>query len=608
MEKYVHYCWFGGKPLPKLAKKCIKSWKKFLPDYEIIEWNESNVNLEECPFIKGAYENKKWAFVADYARTVAIYNMGGIYFDTDMLLKKPIDFLLEDETFLGIEGSFMVATGVWGAKNKKSYFAKKMLDFYQSLDCFDTTNLFKISIPRIMTKFLNEEGLDHTSNEIQKLNHGIVIYPREYFYPLSFNFKDNVFTKNTCMIHYYDASWFDNKAKLRLFFERKLGEKNTKRLAKTYMSVRRLGGLIVKKFFYNPAKFFKYNYLTGGGYKEKLNVSIEILNNISGDYIVMHNPEWLGTTNATIELFNENRVPCGEFLRKKDMKKFANLILDKGIKQVIFSAMCIGWKDLAYYLKRKNPNILIKAFWHGSISQVSESYGWDRNLELIDMSKDGTLTTFGTCKESLIKFYENLGINTKFIMNNVILNDKINHNEPKNIVIGLYAAKKDDWRKNLFAQIAAVSLIKNATIDIIPMDSEAATFASNLGLKVTGINKPISREELLKRMSNNTINLYVTFSECAPMLPIESFEVGTICLTGNNHHYFKNTELEKYLVISNEESPIRIAENINLCIKNKEKVLKLYKEWKKQNDKNSLISVEEFIKDGIGGINVRKDK
>ena len=348
-----------------------------------------------------------------------------------------------------------------------------------------------------------------------------------------------------------------------------------------------------------PAKYFKYTYLNDGKYKKGLNNTFSSLNNIDGDYIVMHNPDWLGVTSATIELFDSNRVPCGEFLRKRDMKKFAKCVLKKQIKQVIFSAMCIGWKDLAYYLKKKNPDIVFKVFWHGSISQVSEPYGWARNIELIDMCKDGTIKTFGTCKESLVNFYENLGINTKFIMNNIVLDKNIQHEEPKKTVIGLYAAKKDDWRKNLFAQIAAVSLIKNATIDIIPMDHEAATFASNLGLKVTGINKPLPRDELLKRMSKNTMNLYVTFSECAPMLPIESFEVGTICLTGNNHHYFKNTELEKYLVVDNEESPVEIAKKIKLCIKNKEEVLNLYTEWKKENDKNSQISAIEFIKDGM---------
>ena len=602
-KKYIHYCWFGGKPLPKLANKCIKSWEKYLPDYEIIEWNESNVDLEECPFIKEAYENKKWAFVADYARTVALYKMGGIYFDTDMLIKKPIDFLLDDETFLGLEDSFMVNAAVWGEKNPKSYFATKMLEFYKSQEHFDLNNMFSASIPRVITKILNEEGLDHTSNEIQHLKHGITVYPREYFYPLSFNFKDNVFTDNTCMIHYFDASWFGKKEKFRVKLDRTIGQKNVKRLAKVYKKARRAGGFVIKKTLYKPAKYFKYTYLNKGKYNETLTKAIESLNKIKGDYIVMHNPEWLGITSATIELFNENRVPCGEFLRKKDMRKFANVVLEKNIKQVVFSAMCIGWKDLAYYLKKKNPNIIIKVFWHGSISQVSEPYGWERNIELIDMSKDGTITTFGTCKESLVKFYENLGINTKLIMNNVILKEKIKHNEPKEIVIGLYAAKKDDWRKNLFAQIAAVSLIKDATIDIIPMDYEAATFATNLGLKVTGIDKPIPRDQLLKRMANNTMNLYVTFSECAPMLPIESFEVGTICLTGNNHHYFKNTELEKYLVIDNEESPVEISKKIELCIKNKDKVMKLYKDWKKQNDKNSIKSAKEFINDGMGDSN-----
>ena len=94
-KKYIHYCWFGDKPLPKLAKKCIESWKKYLPDYELKEWNESNSNVEECPFIKEAYENKKWAFVADYVRTKAMYEYGGIYFDTDMEIIKPIEDYLE---------------------------------------------------------------------------------------------------------------------------------------------------------------------------------------------------------------------------------------------------------------------------------------------------------------------------------------------------------------------------------------------------------------------------------------------------------------------------------------------------------------------------------
>ncbi len=594
MEKYIHYCWFGNNPLPKLAKKCIESWKKYLPDYEIIKWDENNTDLDACNFVREAYENKKWAFVADYARTKAIYDMGGIYFDLDMMVTKPIDFLLEDETFLGVEDSFMVNSAVWGAKEKHSYFAKKMLDYYNNLEHFDSNDMFKMSIPRIMTRFLNEMGFDHTKNEIQKLDHGITIYPREYFYPLAFDFKNNLFTKNTCMIHYFDASWFSKKEKFLVSLKRKFGEKNVNNCLKAYKGVRRAGGFVIKRTLYKPAKYFKLVYLSDGKYKKDINDTISFLNEAK-DIIVFHNPDWLGVTSATIELFDSYRVPCREILRKSDVKKIGDTILNKGVKQVIFSAMCAGWKDLGYYLKRKNPNIKLKVFWHGSLSQVSEPYGWERNMELIRMSKDGTLDVFGTCKESSISFYENLGIKTHFLKNTVNLSEKIKENKNENVTIGLYAAKKDDWRKNLFAQIAAVSLIKDVVIDIIPFDPEAASIARMLGLKVTGVEKALPREELLKRMAKNTVNLYVTFSECAPMLPIESFEVGTVCITGNNHHYFKNTDLEEYLVVNNEESPLAIAKKIEDAIKNEKVILDKYKKWKKNYDKESAISAKEFI-------------
>ena len=138
MKKYIHYCWFGGKPLPKLAKKCIKSWKKYLPDYEIIRWDESNVNLDECPFIRDAYKSKKWAFVADYARTKALYNYGGIYFDTDMEITKNIDYLFENKTFLGVEDSGKIAVGVWYENKEKNYLPTKLLEFYNLCDWFET--------------------------------------------------------------------------------------------------------------------------------------------------------------------------------------------------------------------------------------------------------------------------------------------------------------------------------------------------------------------------------------------------------------------------------------------------------------------------------------
>ena len=215
------------------------------------------------------------------------------------------------------------------------------------------------------------------------------------------------------------------------------------------------------------------------------------------------------------------------------------------------------------YLKDNNSKIKVKTFWHGSHSQVSEPYGWARNIEIIELHKQGIIDVMATCKESIIRFYKNEGYNTTFIRNNVILPNKIVGKPPKNkIKIGIYAAKSDDWRKNLFAQLAAASLIPNVVVDMVPLNSEAKKFAKEIGLKLEGLDKPVPREELLERMSNNTLNLYVTFSECAPMLPIESFEVGVPCISGNNHHYFKNHELENYIIVKNEESSVDIAKQI----------------------------------------------
>lgn len=595
MSKYIHYCWFGGKPLPKLAKKCIKSWKKYLPDYEIIEWNENNVDLEECPFIKEAYENKKWAFVADYARTKAIYEMGGIYFDTDMMITKDISFLLDKGTFLGVEDSMMVNAAVWGASKPKTYFAKRMLDFYKAQDHFDINNIYKMSIPRIITRILDEFGFDPSINEVQVFHKDIYIYPRPYFYPLSFDFKDNKFTNETCMVHYFDATWIPKNEQIEMKLIRKFGAKPVAFALKIYRFLKRNIKKAIKLCLFPVVLYRRYKRKISDKYISNLNNALEDIKNIKKDYLVMHNPEWLGVTSATIELF-DSRVRCGELLRKKDIKKVKEAILLSGVKQVVFSAMALGWKELAIDLKKEKSDIKIKVFWHGSNSQVSEPYGWARNIEIIELHKEGIIDVFASCKESILNFYKNEGYKTMLVRNTVRLPRKITGKPLKDgIRIGIYAAKCDDWRKNLFAQLAAASLIPNAVVDMVPLNPEAKTFADEIGLKLEGLDKPIPRKDLLKRMANNTINLYVTFSECAPMLPVESFEVGVPCISGNNHHYFKGQKLEDYIIVKNEENSVEIAKQIKKCLDNKNEVMKLYKKWKKENDALSKQSVKDFL-------------
>ena len=598
-NKYIHYCWFGDKPLPKLAKKCIQSWKKYLPDYEIIKWSEENFDINECPFVKEAYEKKKYAFVADYARTKALKEMGGIYFDTDMEVTKNIDDLFISDTFLGVEDTGYVAVGVWYEKNKNALIPTKLLKIYKDMPGFDLENMADFSIPKLISNILNEKGLEYGSNEIQKLEGSIYIYPRDYFYPYSYNRDNNKFTDNTRMIHYYDASWIPLKERIENGMVRRMGTKKTYLILEIYRRImyyirKVLRIALFPVIIYRKVKQKKAKITDK--YKNRINETIENIKKYNNeDYIVLYNKEWLGVTSATKELFT-NIIDCGELYRSKDIKLVGNAILDSNINQVIFSSFAIGDKELVKYLKRHNNKIKIKTYWHGSHSQVLDSYGWERNKEIIDLHKHKFIDVMASCKESLQNFYKNEGFNSYFLTNKVTTDVKPeNKKNKKEIRIGLYAAKCDDWRKNMFSQMAAVSLIDNAILDMVPLNDTAKEFAKTIGLKIDGIEKSISRDELLKRMSNNNINLYVTYSECAPMLPLESFEMNVPCITGNNHHYFTNTELEKYLVVNDEESPIEIKNKIEKCIENEDAIKKLYKTFKNDNLKKAKESVDKYI-------------
>lgn len=221
-NKIIHYCWFGGKPLSKLTQKCIKSWKKYLPDFEIKQWNETNVDLNECQFIKQAYEQKKWAFVADYTRFKALEQYGGLYLDTDMEITADISKYLQNDFFVGKEDSNMANAAVVWVKNKQDKHIKEILKIYKSYDKFNQTgDIYAVSVPRILSNYLEKYGFDRKNDNIQKLDEGtIYVYPMEYFYPLSYDYQHNKFTKNSCMIHHFDATWASGYEKMTLFLRR----------------------------------------------------------------------------------------------------------------------------------------------------------------------------------------------------------------------------------------------------------------------------------------------------------------------------------------------------------------------------------------------------
>ncbi|HFI0315167.1 TPA: glycosyltransferase family 32 protein [Streptococcus suis] len=208
IPKKIHYCWFGGNPLPESVKKCKESWKKFCPDYEIIEWNESNYNVHKMPFISDAYTAKKYAFVSDYARLDIIYNEGGIYLDTDVELIRPLDALLSHSAFMGMELIGEVNTGLGFGAEKYHRFIGENRDVYLK-ETFNTSNL--VTCVELTTNLLVTKGLEK-NNSIQIID-GVTIYPMEYFCPYNMETRKTSLTENTYSIHHYDATWYGSGLK-----------------------------------------------------------------------------------------------------------------------------------------------------------------------------------------------------------------------------------------------------------------------------------------------------------------------------------------------------------------------------------------------------------
>lgn len=221
MHKIIHYCWFGNNPLPPLALKCIASWKEFLPEYEIKEWNEDNFDVNIIPYTAEAYAAGKYAFVSDYARFWILYNYGGVYFDTDVEIIKPIDDILKRGAFMGAQGhcngilcgqkepgiNLTVAPGLGLAVESGHPLLKELLSMYDGERYVtDDGAVNNKTIVYYTTIVLARHGLKKDTDEIQCVD-GIYIYPEEYFNPISIITERMHITPNTRSIHWFMASW-----------------------------------------------------------------------------------------------------------------------------------------------------------------------------------------------------------------------------------------------------------------------------------------------------------------------------------------------------------------------------------------------------------------
>ncbi|TNU75055.1 glycosyltransferase family 32 protein, partial [Lactococcus cremoris] len=141
IPKVIHYCWFGGQPLPESALKCIESWRRFCPDYEIKQWSEKNYDVNKIQYIKEAYQEKKFAFVTDVARLDIIWNEGGIYLDTDVELIKSLDELLYNSLYLGMERAGRVNTGLGFGAEVNHPIVRANLELYTNIPFSGNDNI-----------------------------------------------------------------------------------------------------------------------------------------------------------------------------------------------------------------------------------------------------------------------------------------------------------------------------------------------------------------------------------------------------------------------------------------------------------------------------------
>ncbi len=313
------------------------------------------------------------------------------------------------------------------------------------------------------------------------------------------------------------------------------------------------------------------------------------------EYIVFYNPTWLGVANSTKGLF-ENIVPLEQVFGKKNVKKIAKAVVENNIKSVIFSQIVDGWVDVIKLIKDLNPSIKIKVIWHGNCYEFFSDYTWNLNKEIMNLYKQEKVDSLAFVRSTMYEFYKKMGFKCYYLQNNVHLDniEKIQKEKGQKTKIGIYNADTREL-KNIYTALSSMKLVPNAIADVVPINEGAKKFTNILNLETTSVDEYIPTQDLLKRIQENDINIYPTFTENAPMFPLESFEVGVPCLLGNNNDYFLGTKLGEYVILTKEDDPEYIKERIINCLEHKEEIMNLYKEWKKEFDIKCENLVKKFI-------------
>lgn len=214
IPRVIHNVWFGRGKHSKLAQQCMESWSIFLPGYQIKTWDESNFDINSAPqYVQDAYKAHKWAFVSDYVRLKAIYEEGGLYFDTDMEIYQNLDRFLVYDGFFCTESHHTVSTAIIAARPHAQWI-KELMDEYKEISFIKEGGTYLPNTKRVQNYLEKNYGY-HWSDRVQAYENGLVVFPADYFSPLNCFTGKIKKTSNTVGMHHYDNTWKSKKEKLK---------------------------------------------------------------------------------------------------------------------------------------------------------------------------------------------------------------------------------------------------------------------------------------------------------------------------------------------------------------------------------------------------------
>ena len=217
IPKVIHYCWFGRGKKSAQFQMCFDSWKKFLPEYQLKEWNEDKFDVNSVPYVKEAYENRKWSFVTDYVRLYALYHEGGVYMDCDVEVLKPLDRFLSDVAFTGYENVGHPLTGIMASEKGGKWVEDMMLDYDGKHFVNEKGEMDLTQNTTYAHRVMEKKGLrlDQTEENVPGYVH---LYPWQFFCPKKWDTGEIMLSEDTYTIHHYVSSWLPWQGKIARWF------------------------------------------------------------------------------------------------------------------------------------------------------------------------------------------------------------------------------------------------------------------------------------------------------------------------------------------------------------------------------------------------------